>query len=156
MFASDNKQKTIVSRSTWACELKLWCCLWHTRYPCHAPRERVSWNLEIIRRRFCKRVTLHVSVWVEICNFLLCEVFRQSRSTWACELKYGNIHQNMFSFLSRSTWACELKSPRLPVITTTCPSHAPRERVSWNASVLCPRRYLASHAPRERVSWNVK
>ena len=54
-------------------------------------------------------VTLHVSVWVEILIPKSILPQHLSRSTWACELKCGNIHQNMFSFC-----------------------HAPRERVSWN------------------------
>ena len=32
----------------------------------HAPRERVSWNVEIFVNLFRIHVTLHVSVWVEI------------------------------------------------------------------------------------------
>ena len=39
--------------------------------PCgHAPRERVSWNLHLTFRNRCNFVTLHVSVWVEICLWL--------------------------------------------------------------------------------------
>ena len=77
-----------MSRSTWACELK-YGCLCHAQSFCgHAPRERVSWNsaVEVCnsaaaghapRERVSWnrpwwhlwrpiRVTLHVSVWVEI------------------------------------------------------------------------------------------
>ena len=32
----------------------------------HAPRERVSWNFSISSKLICDRVTLHVSVWVEM------------------------------------------------------------------------------------------
>ena len=57
--------------------------------------------------------------------------------------------------MSRSTWACELKS------TTTYMriagvSHAPRERVSWNALSFISVIPVCGHAPRERVSWNRK
>ena len=55
-----------------------------------------------------------MSVWVEITVLEACEVFPKSRSTWACELK-------------------------LPIKTVLCipsPSHAPRERVSWNSKEL--------------------
>ena len=56
-------------------------------------------------------VTLHVSVWVEICvNYSVKYLGVQSRSTWACELKYQ---------------LCERQLPNS--------SHAPRERVSWNS-----------------------
>ena len=36
----------------------------------HAPRERVSWNLQFLEILFRQRVTLHVSVWVEIARRL--------------------------------------------------------------------------------------
>ena len=59
------------SRSTWACELKfipVFC--WNVwRGKRHAPRERVSWNPLKMQFKECTRVTLHVSVWVEILNF---------------------------------------------------------------------------------------
>ena len=76
------------SRSTWACELKLNTIAVPAPVVCHAPRERVSWNLSCswdpwYQRRHAPRervswndrgrayrgrtyVTLHVSVWVEI------------------------------------------------------------------------------------------
>ena len=40
------KKSNIRSRSTWACELKLKSILTAIKYSCHAPRERVSWNLQ--------------------------------------------------------------------------------------------------------------
>ena len=47
---------------------------WNTTYSTHeplatshAPRERVSWNKLCIDLKHCVTVTLHVSVWVEIC-----------------------------------------------------------------------------------------
>ena len=76
---------------------------------CHAPRERVSWNFMPVPNFSMSTVTLHVSVWVEI-NVNLCDtIILQSRSTWACELKYGYIYTVLQIYLSRSTWACELK-----------------------------------------------
>ena len=40
-------------------------------YQSHAPRERVSWNDDKTNKKNCNNVTLHVSVWVEICeNYL--------------------------------------------------------------------------------------
>ena len=104
----------LMSRSTWACELKYNILVLFLLIPCHAPRERVSWNSKRIvatLQLFCHaprervswntreqtavdiivHVTLHVSVWVEIvwrCLFVLS--LRMSRSTWACELKLLN------------------------------------------------------------------
>ena len=121
---------------------------------CHAPRERVSWNPEIIgaiidgfksRSTWACELKLFVispepltlssrSTWAcELKSFLavFCKDFFGSRSTWACELKW-----NYLQFLhrlkwSRSTWACELKfKDGFADVTATC--HAPRERVSWN------------------------
>ena len=98
----------------------------------HAPRERVSWN------RACRpscylwcKVTLHVSVWVEIYHEQLRHSACWSRSTWACELK----------------WSMTKAQSKLK-------SHAPRERVSWNASKRPLFWDQLRHAPRERVSWN--
>ena len=59
--------KPLLSRSTWACELKCFDPPQIRPKRRHAPRERVSWNSQ----RPCKQpdacaVTLHVSVWVEI------------------------------------------------------------------------------------------
>ena len=120
-----------MSRSTWACELKYLRGLYAFLPKCHAPRERVSWNwlfcyLYSCRKRHAPRervswnispkncthisrvtlhvsvwveieinlahtrlpqVTLHVSVWVEILVFFLSLLYSLSRSTWACELK---------------------------------------------------------------------
>ena len=77
-----------MSRSTWACELKYYVSVHFVRHKCHAPRERVSWNINKFRIKsnsfsHAPRervswngiprlrgpglfVTLHVSVWVEI------------------------------------------------------------------------------------------
>ena len=100
-----------LSRSTWACELK-WKLLNILRsITRHAPRERVSWN----------STDTHTDGF-----------FTESRSTWACELKlnYYEINLNLAKVtLHVSVWVEMRKRPwnvhdRL--------GHAPRERVSWN------------------------
>ena len=53
----------------------------------HAPRERVSWNL----------------------NNKHTQITYTSRSTWACELKCFWRSKPSYMLVSRSTWACELK-----------------------------------------------
>ena len=59
------------SRSTWACELKYnGDSVSPERSGGHAPRERVSWNKIVIFIISPLRVTLHVSVWVEIARRL--------------------------------------------------------------------------------------
>ena len=78
------------------------------------------------------KVTLHVSVWVEIYNRPIYSKWPQSRSTWACELKL------------KDHYCKELSK-----------SHAPRERVSWNTIHSTNKPLPTSHAPRERVSWNI-
>ena len=55
------------SRSTWACELKCFLAAAINAFWRHAPRERVSWNENRIINIEKAGVTLHVSVWVEIC-----------------------------------------------------------------------------------------
>ena len=99
-------------------------------------------------------VTLHVSVWVEMPKDLAKNLVFRSRSTWACELKFGNCLYVLHGCWSRSTWACELKWIRMVSCVLRRRRHAPRERVSWNvACVLCVLQGHC-HAPRERVSWN--
>ena len=98
-------------------------------------------------------VTLHVSVWVEICYRRAAPALLRSRSTWACELKFSERWYVSGLRRSRSTWACELKY----FVRENChyrPSHAPRERVSWNMLIACLLCAFIRHAPRERVSWN--
>ena len=76
----------------------------------HAPRERVSWNLTALVYGNYRCVTLHVSVWVEIQGrSTYCWKNHESRSTWACELKFFMFVSPSLFFASRSTWACELK-----------------------------------------------
>ena len=57
----------------------------------HAPRERVSWNLSRFVNTAEVYVTLHVSVWVEMTGIIGTIFDRESRSTWACELKFVTI-----------------------------------------------------------------
>ena len=85
----DKKIRNNTSRSTWACELKCSRMVVSKTVISHAPRERVSWNL---LGRFSvteMKVTLHVSVWVEINRLMKYKEVAASRSTWACELKCG-------------------------------------------------------------------
>ena len=101
-----------LSRSTWACELKLSIAVF--RSPHLAVTLHVSVWVEISWKSFTGEadlVTLHVSVWVEI-------VLAWDKITQAKK--------------SRSTWACELKSKLLLSHSVRPPRHAPRERVSWN------------------------
>ena len=76
-------------------------------------------------------VTLHVSVWVEIPVVIAVSTPAVSRSTWACELKFNHLLCRGNSNMSRSTWACELKL-LLQRNFYGLHCHAPRERVSWN------------------------
>ena len=122
----------VMSRSTWACELKCFVQL---------NQEPVDW------------VTLHVSVWVEILSRKTEVDHQWSRSTWACELKFNVRWNYVIISMSRSTWACELKYGCLCHAQSFC-GHAPRERVSWNSAVEVCNSAAAGHAPRERVSWN--
>ena len=98
------------SRSTWACELKLW----QRSAVCWIQKSRSTWACELkllltYTVIYDIMVMLHVSVWVEIQRgytlFLMCK----SRSTWACELKSYHLYFSEFQQKSRSTWACELK-----------------------------------------------
>ena len=105
-------QLLLPSRSTWACELKLKMCECISNNLCHAPRERVSWNLKICQYGLMHSVTLHVSVWVEIPDTIDEQVLNLVTlhvSVWV-EIFYIE-----FLFVrqsSRSTWACELKLTR--------------------------------------------
>ena len=154
MMIRPTKRTAIMSRSTWACELK---------------------SVKTIYVRYNTKVTLHVSVWVEICWICIGINDYTSRSTWACELNKDKQAKQQRVFPSRSTWACELKYSRKPPFPERL-SHAPRERVSWNISSMVLIQLLmvtlhvsvwvemtdeepteeepTGHAPRERVSWN--
>ena len=187
------------SRSTWACELKCIFDFIKSKLLRHAPRERVSWNPYYppqdkegeksrstwaceLKWHLCLspisvlKVTLHVSVWVEICK-------------WLHGVLFSNRHapRERVSWNSLTVWFLFLLD-----------SHAPRERVSWNKELsmwvnklmvtlhvsvwvemslcllillcwtsrstwACELKYTlrkfyrlnVGHAPRERVSWNL-
>ena len=85
---------SVASRSTWACELKFSVDLSSVEPFGHAPRERVSWNFKLCLLFVGSRVTLHVSVWVEIPDYSAGLRNHQSRSTWACELKYNSKYKH--------------------------------------------------------------
>ena len=99
------------SRSTWACELK-----WNLVSSAFQRKlSRSTWACELKSRGIqhfatLKDVTLHVSVWVEISTPLIVLGLAKSRSTWACELKSLTSLGTIKTKASRSTWACELKS----------------------------------------------
>ena len=145
-----------MSRSTWACELKcmpIWANWASVKVTLH-----VSVWVEIATRTLSLlafSVTLHVSVWVEIARRLpVVEEQIKSRSTWACELKYlqnMRTFQPMWSHAPRERVSWNTHFTALPLY---CTSHAPRERVSWNEQYCHSPSFLRSHAPRERVSWN--
>ena len=132
----------------------------------------MSWNLTFDFFEKILSVTLHVSVWVEIHSNLPLPLLRQSRSTWACELKFVKNFTKIANTPSRSTWACELKfidngsivvtevsrstwacelKSLSTLYTLILPCHAPRERVSWNLLWLQVRLFVTCHAPHERV-----
>ena len=143
----------------------------------HAPRERVSWNWywnEFILWR--GKVTLHVSVWVEIWNVFLQMISKKVTLHVSVWVEIGSLtldlHEEVVT-LHVSVWV-EIVNPmtaRLPTGVTLHVSvwvemgnepstveefegHAPRERVSWNRLGFSYRIWYSRHAPRERVSWN--
>ena len=98
------------SRSTWACELKYLKSMYDTDEYSHAPRERVSWNANRKNTEYNCKVTLHVSVWVEMTS-----------------LPVTNLRSKSHAPRERVSWNWPLVSFQL-----SFSSHAPRERVSWN------------------------
>ena len=121
----------------------------------HAPRERVSWNINFGWPIFTiPLVTLHVSVWVEIPASDSRQKTIVSRSTWACELKCQRFVLTIWKSWSRSTWACELKL-FLYTVLLNCPLVTLHVSVWVEIDVLDISLYDSRcHAPRERVSWN--
>ena len=131
IFIRSSSDIRLSSRSTWACELKFYSLSFFRSLQGHAPRERVSWNVnkhilfrqffvtlhvsvwvEMVKMRIAHEngiVTLHVSVWVEIMTSSIVAYSAASRSTWACELKFALAKPCASAYQSRSTWACELK-----------------------------------------------
>ena len=121
-----------LSRSTWACELKF--CLYSIFYVayCHAPRERVSWNIQALlhytkalshapRERVSWNLSLFLNLKVEKRHA------PRERVSWN-KLGLG-ICPEFKVTLHVSVWVeIEYYNPEMfPDI-----SHAPRERVSWN------------------------
>ena len=84
-----------------------------SREPCHAPRERVSWNAWNRQHHNHSVVTLHVSVWVEI--------FLSDDGLLVCAVT-----------LHVSVWVEIFQRKRMGKGRQ---GHAPRERVSWNAGI---------------------
>ena len=119
----------------------------------HAPRERVSWNPRLAKSAEVGRVTLHVSVWVEILNEDVLETHFNVTLHVSVWVEIADVTATYDGVTSRSTWACELKC----IVGATVAAsfrHAPRERVSWNTNSYCGQATAICHAPRERVSWN--
>ena len=128
--------KIISSRSTWACELKSPTQIYLCHCYGHAPRERVSWNSWQQDKIQNISVTLHVSVWVEIKIFTIftsAEMVTLHVSVWVEIKYYGSSCTCGIVTLHVSVWV-EISS--LPPTVWIFQSHAPRERVSWNAKKL--------------------
>ena len=107
---------------------------WEWKASGHAPRERVSWNA--LSGLWHSPIPPSRSTWA--CELKYGNCFpsapcSRSRSTWACELKWKICFWITWKNSSRSTWACELKFHHLDPCNS-CRRHAPRERVSWNAN----------------------
>ena len=133
MMIRPTKRTAIMSRSTWACELK---------------------SVKTIYVRYNTKVTLHVSVWVEICWICIGINDYTSRSTWACELKWqmkSLQRKNLQVTLHVSVWV-EMKTSALIFKSAVVTLHVSVwvEIRQEQLTTLSPR----SHAPRERVSWN--
>ena len=123
------------SRSTWACELKFNVRWNYVIVSSHAPRERVSWNLNILSALQGHCVTLHVSVWVEMTTWKNWQTFSAVTLHVSVWVEMIEIRSHVILATSRSTWACELKfNVRWNYVIVS--SHAPRERVSWNLNIL--------------------
>ena len=167
------------SRSTWACELKLYTIFSFLILN----GSRSTWACELkFNLHFCKwhlhLVTLHVSVWVEIQNLFahINNVFVTLHvSVWVeIATRFSNCC-TLYVTLHVSVWVeiqCPLK------LCDSIYRHAPRERVSWNSSISSNifamsvtlhvsvwveiitfsyfNQSARRHAPRERVSWNEK
>ena len=121
------------SRSTWACELKLFSLKTASVALRHAPRERVSWN---------------------DCYSDITQSGRRSRSTWACELKC------LTALIILNVWVVTL---HVSVWVEIRPFYYKYfdSFVTLHVSVWVEMHleqqvflYAQGHAPRERVSWN--
>ena len=144
------------SRSTWACELKYqkplmnrWWTLSRSTWACELKLSYYEINLNLAK------VTLHVSVWVEIWSVL--DRWNGTSvtlhvSVWVEIWPHCRLPETKEVTLHVSVWV-EMKqlSMLLEVL-----SHAPRERVSWNMERIRSLERNERHAPRERVSWNMR
>ena len=127
-FLTENFARSHAPRERVSWNSNSWRCY---RYRIrHAPRERVSWNEKARAVAKEAKVTLHVSVWVEISHISLATSWssghaprervswnlsseflvtrnEKSRSTWACELKYTFLERVIMSIkvtLHVSVW----------------------------------------------------
>ena len=155
IFTSNFVESSSESRSTWACELKLFSVAASWVYDSHAPRERVSWNVVMAAATIqCnghaprERVSWNLRYLVAT-SILPCHAPRE-RVSWN---KIPPSLRTQFAVtLHVSVWV-EI-STAIPVENNSA-GHAPRERVSWNFKGGCWISVERCHAPRERVSWNV-
>ena len=146
----------IWSRSTWACELKL--LYLNDYFGTNYVTLHVSVWVEIFEAYKTweeETVTLHVSVWVEmawaeILNVI--QIVTLHVSVWV-EIRSLRRGQDLW-WKSRSTWACELKSLDLSKIPI---NHSVTLHVSVWVEMEPFGKFSCiglGHAPRERVSWN--
>ena len=167
-----------MSRSTWACELKLSLSLCWIVLTGHAPRERVSWNLLSLAqlgldRRHAPRervswnflntsfwrekcVTLHVSVWVEIefeIKHINLPLVTLHVSVWVEMIAIRSLSHFSMVTLHVSVWV-EINHTKKPTFSSNVTLHVS----VWVEMV--SRRFICCgmncHAPRERVSWNIQ
>ena len=144
-----------MSRSTWACELKFvkickygWGLWSRSTWACE-----LKFNHYEISTNFI-RVTLHVSVWVEMLSEYSSASVKsrhapRERVSWNIRIKLLKIFKVSHAPRERVSWNA---SYRNAAAFSCC--HAPRERVSWNENVVDMGKQILGHAPRERVSWN--
>ena len=148
-------QRKKLSASSWGCELKYFHISIDYGESCQPLREAVSWNIILVRTRFCQLpsasswgcelkymfvkhrmdmflVSLFVRLWVEMRIFSLRSHMSQSASSWGCELKYNRAGRR---WLTRGQ----------PL----------REAVSWNAWKIFQEIKLFCQPLREAVSWNL-
>ena len=121
------------SRSTWACELKCQTATAVSGADSHAPRERVSWNgycCSLGSNTTCHAPRERVSWNTSITKLLRTDCSHAPRERVSWNTQEQTAEQLCIS--SRSTWACELKSKPVVICLNTPWGHAPRERVSWN------------------------
>ena len=145
----------MLSRSTWACELK-----WLVYSPlCWNEMSRSTWACELkcttsLYTAWRVRVTLHVSVWVEIyCGGrgVATSSVTLHVSVWVEMLVVLCHWRTLRVTLHVSVW---VEIVVIIALTKSINRHAPRERVSWNFHECGGDIQAVRHAPRERVSWN--